>query len=883
MNYLDQLSKERKELQDKDFLPTWYTTAGWQLFKEKYMWAETPRAQYEHIARTLAKHTDDEEKWYDKFFQLMWRGWLSPSTPVLANTGTGRGLPVSCSGNYVGDSIDSFYASRRETALLTKYGFGTSAYLGDIRSRGSSISSGGKASGVLPVLKGFVQDSRDVSQGNCYHPEVEVLTEKGFLPFFEAAELDLKVAQVNTEGTISFVKPIEWVSQDFDGELYRFYDSKNIDISVTPNHRMYIRRRASAGVSNSFDVKEAKVCPLHRDVYMANSAIASGHHELSALERIAIAYQADGSPVWYRSKNSTGVCAARFRFKKDRKINRLRDLLQEAGLDYTEAFYPKDGTTNFYVKHVFKDKTLSWLNIEGMSASKGRAILLEVAQWDGSHVKTDSKERISFSYSTIDKINTDTLQAIASLSGFKSRVTEVPRDGNRQLQYKMHFSEGDLFGCENLKKEVIKYTGKVYCAVVPYGGLVVRSNGHTLVCGNTRRGSWAGYLPIDHGDFDEVVGFLEKEPDDVNIGWNISDDFVAKLSEGDADARRRFSRALKAKMVTGKGYFWFPDKANRKLPAYYPIKHYAAQLCNEVLLPSDEEHTYTCVLSSMNVALYDEWVNTDAIFTATVFLDCVASEFIERARDIPGLEKAVRFTEKARALGLGVAGFHTYIQSKGWSFGSLDTVYFNQQLFEKLDKESLDASIWMGAYWGYPEWAKRNDGTVSVRNCSRLAVAPTKSTALIMGGISEGINPDPAYVYTQTTAGGEVQRVAPELLKVMKERKVYNKETLQSITDAFGSVQHVDWLDDEEKLVFRTAFEIDQHVLVRLASQRAKFLDQWQSVNLFFSAKEEPKYIAEVHKAAFEDENILGLYYIYSQAGIAGSKDREEVCESCSG
>lgn len=563
MNYLDQLSKERKELQEKDLLPAFYTTGGYQIFREKYLWADTPREQYEHIARTLAKHTDDEEKWYDKFFQLMWRGWLSPSTPVLANTGTSRGLPVSCSGSYVEDSVAGFYEARKETALLTKHGFGTSGYLGDIRPRGTPISSGGRASGILPVLRGFVQDSRDVSQG--------------------------------------------------------------------------------------------------------------------------------------------GV----------------------------------------------------------------------------------------------------------------------------------------------------------------------------------RRGSWAGYLPIDHGDFDEVVNFLEKEPDDVNIGWNISDDFVAKLSEGGSDARRRFSRALKAKMVTGKGYFWFPDKANRKLPAYYPIKHHAAQLCAEIVLPSDEEHTYTCVLSSMNVALYDEWKETDAIFTATVFLDCVASEFIERARGIAGLEKAVRFTEKARALGLGVAGFHTYIQSKGWSFGSLDTVYFNQQLFEKLATESLDASNWMARSWGPAPWAANGRGFV--RNCSRLAVAPTKSTALIMGGISEGINPDPAYVYTQTTAGGEVQRVAPELLKVMKEKKVYNKETLQSITDAFGSVQHVDWLTDEEKLVFRTAFEIDQHVLVRLASQRAKFLDQWQSVNLFFSAKETPKYIAEVHKAAFEDENILGLYYIYSQAGIAGSKDREEVCEACSG
>ena len=564
-NYLDQLSKERKELQDAGLLPEWYTTAGWQLLKDKYLWAENPRAQYQHIADTLAAHTDDKEKWYDKFFQLMWRGWLSPSTPVLANTGTSRGLPVSCAGSYVGDSIDSFYAVRRETALLTKHGFGTSAYLGDIRPRGADISAGGKASGIVPVLKGFVQDSRDVSQG--------------------------------------------------------------------------------------------------------------------------------------------GV----------------------------------------------------------------------------------------------------------------------------------------------------------------------------------RRGSWAGYVPIDHGDFDELVNFLEKEPDDVNIGWNISDDFVAKLSEGDADARRRFSRALKAKMVTGKGYFWFPDKANRKLPAYYPITNKASNLCSEINLPADEDHSFICVLSSLNAALYDEWKDTTAVFDATVFLDCVNQEFIERAKGIAGLEKAVRFAEKARALGLGVAGFATYIQSKGWSFGSLDTVYFNQQLFEILELESTRASEWMASKWGAPEWAARVDETIPVRNCSRLAVAPTKSTALIMGGISEGINPDPAYVYTQTTAGGEVQRVAPELLKVMKERKVYNKETLQSITDAFGSVQHVDWLSDEEKLVFRTAFEIDQHVLVRLASQRAKFLDQWQSVNLFFSAKEEPKYIAEVHKAAFEDENILGLYYIYSAALIAGSKDREEACEACSG
>lgn len=565
VNHYEKLSNERKQLQAAGLLPEWYTTAGFQLFKDRYLWAATPRSQYETIAATLAAHTDDVNSWKDKFFDLLWNGWLSPSTPVLANTGTTRGLPVSCSGGYVSDSIDGFYTHRREVALLTKHGFGTSGYLGDIRPRGATISTGGKASGVMPVLKGLVQDCRDVSQG--------------------------------------------------------------------------------------------------------------------------------------------GV----------------------------------------------------------------------------------------------------------------------------------------------------------------------------------RRGSYAGYLGIDHGDFDELVNYLEKEPDDLNIGWNVSDAFNKSLEDGTGDARRRFGRALKSKLVTGKGYYWFPDKAQRKLPTYYPIRHVASNLCSEILLPCDSEHTFTCVLSSMNVAKYDEWKDTDAIFTATVFLDCVASEFIAKARGIKGLENAVRFTEKARALGLGVAGFHTYLQSKRIPLDSLEAVYFNDELFKKLNRESFDASNWMGTHWGCPEWVteylKQGHPYTPMRNCSRLAVAPTKSTALIMGGISEGINPDPAMTYTQDTAGGKVDRMNPILLDLMKERGVYTKDVVKSITDKFGSVQHVDWLSAEEKRVFKTAFEYDQNVLIRLAAQRGKHLDQWQSVNLFFSAEEDPKVIADVHKKAFLDEAIIGLYYVYSKAGVSASKDECAVCQ----
>ena len=570
INFYDRLSQERKELQAQGLLPEWMQTGGYQLFKQKYMWADTPRAQYEAIAATAAQHTDDVPKWKDKFFELLWNGWLSPSTPVLANMGTTRGFPVSCSGSYTPDSIHGFYSALHEMALLTKGGFGTSTYLGDVRPRGSRISTGGKSSGVIPVLRARVQASRDVSQGS------------------------------------------------------------------------------------------------------------------------------------------------------------------------------------------------------------------------------------------------------------------------------------------------------------------------------TRRGADASYLPLDHGDFDEVVTLLENEPDDLNIGWTISDavrDAIIsdERSESTLPMKLRFARTLKAKTTTGKGYYWKSDTANRKLPIYYPISNKSAGLCNEILLPSDENHTYSCILSSLNLAKWDEWKDTDAAFNATVFLDCVASEFIKQARGVPGLEKVVRFTEKARALGVGTCGLHTYLQEHMIPFESMEAMMFNDEAFSHIWQEANRASVWMGEAWGVPEWIynyRTEDGkSVVRRNASLIAIAPTKSTALIMGGVSEGINPDVGFTYTQATSAGEINRVSPVILNIMKDRGVYDNKHIKEITNAFGSVQGVDWLSDEEKKVFKTAFEINQYTVLRLASQRAKYIDQWQSLNLFFAGDAPSSYIAGVHKEALADDNILGLYYLYSMSGVAGSDP--EACEAC--
>jgi ribonucleoside-diphosphate reductase alpha chain len=160
-----------------------------------------------------------------------------------------------------------------------------------------------------------------------------------------------------------------------------------------------------------------------------------------------------------------------------------------------------------------------------------------------------------------------------------------------------------------------------------------------------------------------------------------------------------------------------------------------------------------------------------------------------------------------------------------------------------------------------------------------IAIAPTKSTALLMGGVSEGINPDPAMSYNQMTSAGEIDRLNPVLLELMKNKGVYTKKHVQEITDKQGSVQHVEWLTDDEKLIFKTAFEINQKAVLRLASARSRYIDQWQSLNLFFAADEDPAWIAEVHAEAFRDPNILALYYIYTQAGVQASKGECEACQ----
>lgn len=397
--------------------------------------------------------------------------------------------------------------------------------------------------------------------------------------------------------------------------------------------------------------------------------------------------------------------------------------------------------------------------------------------------------------------------------------------------------------------------------------------------GSQRRGAWAGYIEIDHPDFFELVNFINKTPDDANIGWCVSDKFIERLNNGDKDAIERFQKSLKLKMITGKGYYFFTDKVNKQNPQMYKdknLKVLASNLCTEIMLMSDEEHTFSCVLSSMNASLYDEWKDTSAVFDATVFLDCVNQDLIEIGKNIVGMEKVVNFAKKSRALGLGLLGFHSYLQDNMIPFESFEAHLKNVEIFKHLHDESLKASKWMAENFGEPEWC----AGYGVRNTHTIAVAPNLSSALICGSVSQGIEPIYKNAYIQNTAAGKMTRVNPSLLKIMKDKEIYNDDIVNDLIANNGSVQHVDWLTDHEKQVFKTAFEIDQKTIIKLASTRQKYIDQAQSINLFFSADEDEEYIAEVHQMAFIDDYIKSLYYIRSETGVNVSKGE---CLSCHG
>ena len=556
MNLYEQLSKERKKAQWDGETPEWMTTGGYQMYKEKLAYKdETFELSIGRVAQEAASwgvHLDlagrSKKELTQRFFHLMWNNWLVPSTPVLANMGTERGLPVSCSGSFIEDSIDSFYTSFHEAAMLTKTGHGCSCYLGNIRPRGTSYGDGeGKADGVLPVIKQMLQTVSSVSQGS------------------------------------------------------------------------------------------------------------------------------------------------------------------------------------------------------------------------------------------------------------------------------------------------------------------------------TRRGATAFYIELTHGDVEEVMDYHLANPKRLQIGYIITDEFVNALQGGRQEAQVLWKRLMKVRCQTGKAYIVFTDKANRHakdLGIRFNTNIVASNLCTEIFLPSNKEETFSCVLSSINAYTYDEWKKDEMfVHDCILFLNCVVDSYLENMERYAGMDKIKTFTERYRALGLGVLGFTSYLQKQSIALESLAASQFNTVFFKNVFSQAKAA----GDYY---------------YNATVMAVAPNVTSALVGGGVSQGIEPFTSNVFTQETAAGDIYRMNPELLKLMREKGIHSESNIQEIKKNNGSIQGNPLFTEHEQQVFKTAYEIDQSWLVKLAGDRGKYIDQGQSLNLFFADDAPEQYISRVHKEAVLSPYVKSLYYLNTKVGVQGSTGECMMCAS---
>ena len=408
--------------------------------------------------------------------------------------------------------------------------------------------------------------------------------------------------------------------------------------------------------------------------------------------------------------------------------------------------------------------------------------------------------------------------------------------------------------------------------------------------GNVRRGAASVNLDIEHPDIDEFLE-IRRPKGDVNrqcLNLHqcvvVGDSFMRKLEARDSEAMNRWAKILKARMETGEPYIMFKDNVNKNNPIAYRMNNLdvtMTNICSEITLFTDEWHSFICCLSSLNLAKWEDFKDTDCIQTAIWFLDGVMQEFIDKSNGKDSLVRTHNHAKKGRALGLGVMGWHTFLQQKNLPFNSIASTVHTRNIFNKIRMEAETASMELAAEYGEPIWCR---GT-GMRNTHLLAVAPTVSNSVICGGISAGIEPLPANVYTFNGAKGTFIRKNKSLEAVL-EAKGENKEKwwkqmLQDNGSVLGLPDNV--LSAEEKDVFLTFPEINQLELVKQAAERQKYIDQTQSLNLSFDPNDSPKWINQVHMEGWK-LGVKTFYYLRTDSVIKGDLgSRQADCVSCDG
>ena len=412
--------------------------------------------------------------------------------------------------------------------------------------------------------------------------------------------------------------------------------------------------------------------------------------------------------------------------------------------------------------------------------------------------------------------------------------------------------------------------------------------------GSVRRGRFSPYLPIDHPD---ILEFLEigKEGNpiqELTHGVTVTDNWMQEMIDGDDQKRTVWAKVLQSRGEMGYPYIFFTDNANNGAADVYKDKNlpiYASNLCTEIMLPSDHNWSFVCVLSSINLLHYDKWKDTDAVEAMIYFLDAVITEFLEKLdtyKDSPNrddqqtflfMERAYNFSKENRALGMGVLGWHSLLQSKMLPFDSQDAYDLNSEIFKSIKERSYKASENLADKFGEPELLKG----YGRRNTTLNAVAPTTSSAFILGQVSQGIEPIWSNIYVKDIAKIKTTIKNPFLVKLLQEKGMDTPEVWRKIRDRDGSVQELDFLSENEKEVFKTYSEIDQLAIIYQAANRQNHIDQGQSLNIIIHPETSTKEINKIHVTAWK-LGLKSLYYQHSMNAAQKFKQKKD-CESCEG
>lgn len=392
--------------------------------------------------------------------------------------------------------------------------------------------------------------------------------------------------------------------------------------------------------------------------------------------------------------------------------------------------------------------------------------------------------------------------------------------------------------------------------------------------GESRRGACALYLPLEHGDIDEFLNIgSEGHPiQNLQFGVTVGDKWLTEMKEGDSGKRKIWAKVLQKRSEFGFPYIMFRDNSNNNSPyKELGLEIKASNLCSEIQLPSDSYNSFVCCLGSINLLHWDELVTTDAIETYVLFLNAVIEDFIKKSEHLPGMKRAWRFAKDHRAIGLGVLGYHSYLQSKLLPFESLAAKSANHKIFSTLKERSDAASIWCHNFLGYKSIRE------GFANTTLMAIAPTKSSSFILGQVSMGIEPIKSNYFVKDLAKSKMVYKNNALEQELEKYGLNTKEVWEDILNNDGSVQHLDFPTKE---VFKSFVEISPKELVIQAAQRQKFIDQSQSLNLMIHPSIDTKEINKLYLFAWE-EGVKTLYYQFSQSAAQSFSRDINYCDSC--